>query len=204
MSFTFGGVQMKKSYQVSFTSKLFYIGLTFLSNYISVFVAGGIINMIKPTEGETPSVLLLICALAIYILIGLSIPLLATFFYFRSVVEDQYISGEDKFCWLKSCAKLVLPAETIRFLFCLISLGHMNQSGFFAFLPSLLFENTYLLWTNRSEPVRQWLEYIFADYVAYALCHIIYLVIYLALVMLIYKHFWKESQKDSEDLIVHK
>lgn len=195
---------MKKSYQVSFTSKLFYIGLTFLSNYISVFVAGGIINMIKPTEGETPSVLLLICALAIYILIGLSIPLLATFFYFRSVVEDQYISGEDKFCWLKSCAKLVLPAETIRFLFCLISLGHMNQSGVFAFLPSLLFENTYLLWTNRIEPVRQWLEYIFADYVAYALCHIIYLVIYLALVMLIYKHFWKESQKDSEDLIVHK
>ena len=195
---------MKQSYQVSIGNVFFYTGLMFLSNYISVFVETGIINVIKPTEGETPSVLLLICALAIYILIGLSIPLLATFFYFRSVVADQYIPSEDKFCWLKSCARLVLPAETIRFLFCLSSLGHLNQSGVFAFLPSFLFENTYLLWTNRSEPVRQWLEYIFADYVAYALCHIIYLVIYLALVMLIYKHFWKEAQKDSEDLIVHK
>ena len=159
--------------------------------------------MIKPTEGETPSVLLTICAFAIYILIGLSIPLLATFFYFRSVVADQYIPSEDKFCWIKSCARLVLPAETIRFLFCLSSLGHINQTGNFAFLPSLLFENTYLLWTNRHEPVRQWLEYIFADYVAYALCHIIYLVIYLTFVMLIYKYFWKEAKKDSEDLIIH-
>lgn len=193
---------MKKSYHVTFRSMLFYTGLMFLSNYISVFVATGIINMITPAEGETPSVLLLICALAIYILIGLSIPLLATFFYFRSVVADQYIPIEDKFCWLKSCARLVLPAETIRFLFCLSSLGHLNQSGKFAFLPSLLFENTYLLWTNRSEPVRHWLEYIFADFVAYALCHIIYLVIYFALVMLIYKHFWKEAQKDSEDLVI--
>ena len=193
---------MKKSNHVTMKSRLFYTGLTFLSNYISVFVVTGIINMIKPTEGETPSVLLLICALAIYILIGLSIPLLATFFYFRSVVADQYIPSEDKFCWLKSCARLILSAETIRFLFCLSSLGHLNQSGVFAFLPSFLFENTYLLWTNRSEPVRQWLEYIFADYVAYALCHIIYLVIYLALVMLIYKHFWKEAQKDSEDLVI--
>jgi len=193
---------MKKSYHVTFRSMLFYTGLMFLSNYISVFVVTGIINMIKPTEGETPSVLLTIFALAIYILIGLSVPLLATFFYFRSVVADQYIPSEDKFCWLKSCARLVLPAETIRFIFCLSSLGHLNQSGVFAFLPSFLFENTYLLWTNRSEPVRHWLEYIFADFVAYALCHIIYLVIYLALVMLIYKHFWKEAQKDSEDLVI--
>lgn len=195
---------MKQSYQVSIGNVFFYTGLMFLSNFVSMLVAVGIINMIKPTEGETPSVLLLICALAIYILIGLSVPLLATFFFFRSVVEDQYIPSEDKFCWLKSCARLVLPAETIRFLFCLSSLGHINQSGVFAFLPSLLFENTYLLWTNRSEPVRQWLEYIFADFIVYTLCYLLYIVIYLALVMLIYKHFWKEAQKESEDLIVHK
>ena len=87
--------------------------------------------------------------------------------------------------------------------FCLKSLGHLNQSGVFSLVPTFLFENMYLIWTNRSEPVRQWLEYIFADFVAYAACYIIYLVIYLALVMLIYKRFWAEAKKDSEDLIIH-
>ena len=193
---------MKKTYHVTFKSMLFYTVLTFLSNYISVFVVNGIINMIMPTDGETPSVLLLICALAIYILIGLSVPLLATFFYFRSVVADQYIPSEDEFCWAKSCARVILPAETIRFLVCLSSLGHINQSGNFAFLPTLLFENTYLLLTNRHEPVRQMLDYHFADFVAYAFCYLLYIVIYLALVMLIYKRFWAEAKKDSEDLIV--
>lgn len=193
---------MKKSYQVSIGNVFFYTGLMFLSNFVSMLVAVGIINMIKPTEGETPSVLLLICALAIYILIGLSVPLLATFFFFRSVVEDQYIPSEDKFCWLKSCARLVLPAETIRFLFCLSSLGHLNQSGVFSLVPSLLFENTYLLWTNRSEPVRQMLEYNFADFLAFAACYIIYIAVYLALVAILYKRFWKKSQKDREDLII--
>ena len=194
---------MKKSYHVTMKSRLFYTGLMFLSNCISLLVASVVLKeLLKPMEGEISATLLAICGFAIYTLIGLSIPLLATFFFFRSVVEDQYIPSEDKFCWIKSCARLILPAETIRFLFCLSSLGHVNQSGFFAFLPTLLFENTYLLLTNRHEPVRQMLEYNFADFIVYTLCYLLYIVIYLALVMLIYKHFWKEAQKDSEDLVI--
>ena len=194
---------MKQSYQVSIGNVFFYTGLMFLSNYIALCVDYAVSNILfVPLLGEINYTLLTICVFATCILIGLGVPLLATFLFFKSVVAKQYVPSEDKFFWLKSCARLILPAETIRFIFCLKSLGHLNQSGVFSLVPTFLFENTYLHWTNRSEPVRQWLEYILADFLAYAAWYIIYIAVYLALVAILYKRFWKKAQKDREDLII--
>ena len=182
---------------------LFYAFLMFLSNYIAFLMSGVVINiLIQPIADKMFPILLVICVFAVYILIGLSVPLIAVFFFFRSAVCEQYFPSDDKLLWIKSCIKLILPAEIIRFLVCLRTLGHINTSGFFAPLPTLLFENTYLVWSNRHEQVRQMLQYNFVDFVVYAVCYIIYLAIHLAIVMIIYRHFWLESQKDREDLII--
>ena len=193
---------MKKAHNVTFVSILQYTGIMFLSNYIASFISNVVIStLLKPIESKIPYVLLMICALAVYVLVGLLVPLFANFLFFRSVAAKQYVPSEDKFHWLKSFARLVLLSETIRFLVCWKSLGHLNQTGNFAFLPTLLFENTYLLWSNRHYEIRQWLEYNATDFLAYAVCYIIYLVIYLALVMLLYRHFWKKAaMNDSEAL----
>jgi len=194
---------MKQSYQVSIGNVFFYTGLMFLSNYIALCVDYAVSNILfVPLLGEVNYTLLTICVFATCILIGLGVPLLATFLFFKSVVVKQYVPSKDRFFWLKSCVRLILPAETIRFIFCLKSLGHLNQSGVFSLVPTFLFENTYLHWTNRHYEVREWLEYTANDFLAYAACYIVYIAVYLALVAILYKHFWKKAQKECEDPII--
>lgn len=195
---------MKMLYNVRIKSVLLYALLIFLSNYIAFLASGLVINILfQPISGKVSTVLLAICVFAIYISIGFSVPLISVFFFFRSAVWGQYLPSEDKFYWAKSGIKLVLPAEIIRFFVCLGTLGHMNTSGFFAFLPTLLFENTYLLWSSRDDQVRQMLQYNFVDFIVYAVCYILYVVIHMALVMVIYKHFGTDARKDKEDHIVY-
>ncbi len=196
---------MKKFYNVSLVSRLLYVGVLFLSNYLAYFAACWMVGFFQPIADDLPYALLIVVALTIYILVGFALPLLAIFFFFKYTVEKQHMPSEDKYCWVKSCAKFILPAEITRFLVCQLTLGQINTTGSFAFLPSLLFESTYLRWADRSEQVRQnFLQYNFADFTVYALCFFIYVAIHLALVMMIYRRFWLKAQKDRDDLIVHR
>lgn len=193
-----------KKYKVKITSMLLYAIALFLSNYAAYFVASMLVGLIQPISDKIPYALLIIFAFAIYIIIGFSVPSLTIFVLFKRVVEKQYTPSEDSFFWIKSFANLVLPAEFIRFLACQFTLGQINTTGAFAFLPSLLFESTYLRFTGRSEQIRQnFLEYNFADFAIYALCFLVYLAIHLAIVVFIYKHFWFRAKRDRDDLIVY-
>lgn len=195
---------MKKTYNVNFASMLLYAFVLFLSSYLAYFVAGTVVGLFQPIADKIPFALLAIFVFAIYIFVGFCVPFLAIFFLFKSTVGKQYVPNEDKRFWLKSCLRFTLPGEIVRFLVCQVTLGHIKSTGFFAYLPTLLFENTYLRWTGRGEQVRQkLLEYNFADFIVYALCFFLYLAIHLTLVMMIYRRFWLEAEKNRDDLIIH-
>lgn len=195
---------MKKSYNVRVTSMLLYAVTLFLSNYLAYFMAVMTVSLFLPLVEVIPAMLLSIFVFAIYILIGFAIPFVAIYVFFKFTVEKQYAPSEDKYCWVKCCVRLILPAEIVRFLACQITLGQINEAGAFAFLPSLLFESVYLLLTGRSEQVRQnFLQYNFSDFAVYALCYLMYVAIHLALIMIIYRHFWLKAQRDREDLIIN-
>ena len=195
---------MKKLHNVKIVSMFLYAIVLFLSNYLAFYVASAIVGLFQPLADKIPYALLVTVVFAIYILIGFAVPFVAIFFFFKSMVGKQYLPSEDKRCWVKSCLRVILPAEIIRFLACQVTLGQIKTSGIFAYLPTLLFENTYLLWTGRSEAVRQkLLQYNFADFIVYALCFLLYLTIHLVFVMKIYRRFWLEAEKNRDDLIIH-
>ena len=195
---------MKKTTNVKIIDILLYATLIFVSNFVASRFSGIVINILfKPLVGSMPYILLVICVYIVYILIGFAIPLGFVFFFFRSVVRKQYSPSEDKLDWVKSCGMLILPAEILRFIVCLGSLGHINQTGDFSFLPGLLFESTYLIWSGRHEPVRQLLQYNIADFFAYAICYFIYAIIHLLLVLYVYRYFLLVGKRDCEDLVVY-
>ena len=195
---------MKKSHNVKIVSMFLYAIVLFLSNYLAFYVASAIVGLFQPIADKIPYALLVTVVFAIYVLIGFVVPFIAIFFFFKSTVGKQYLPSEDKRCWVKSCLRVILPAEIIRFLACQVTLGQIKTSGIFAYLPTLLFENTYLLWTGRGEIVRQkLLQYNFADFIVYALCFLLYLTIHLVFVMKIYRRFWLEAEKNRDDLIIH-
>ena len=194
---------MKTRYNVGINNVLIYTILIFVSSYLACWVSIAFAYLLRPLSGKVPLPLLAIFVFSVDILLGFAIPLIAIFFYFKSTVGKQYIPSEDKFSFIKSCTRLVLPAEIVRYIACQITLGQINTTGSFAFLPTVLFENTYMIWFDRNEWVRQRsFEYNFADFMSYALCYMIYVAIHLLLVLIIYRYFWLKAKKDREDLII--
>lgn len=195
---------MKKSHNIRIKSGLLYIILIFLSNCIAYRASIIIAGIFQQAVGKVPMILIVVVIFAIYLLIGFGVPLIAIFCFLKSTVNEHYITGSDKYLWLKSCLRLILPAEVIRFLACQFTVGQISSTGAFAFLPTLLFENTYLRWTGRTEQIRQkLLQYNFLDFSVYALCFFIYVAIHLTFVMMLYRYFWIKAQKDRDDLIVY-
>ena len=73
----------------------------------------------------------------------------------------------------------------------------------FAAIPTYLFELTYLKWADRAYAVRQMGQFIFADYAAYAVCYLVYILIHLLGIFFICKTIWKHTKAEYDDLIRH-
>ena len=200
-----GGDRTMKSKRVEIRAMLIYAFVTFIANCVASVVAGWAVKaLVQPLMGKVPDALAIVLVIAVCALFTLLVPLIGVYFCFRSMTPGQYYPTEDRFRWLKSCAWLVLPVEIIRFFICLVTLGHINRTGMLALLPTFLFENTYLVWSNRTDAVRNLLAYSIADFAVYFVCYAIYAAAYLCLVALVYRHFWLVGKQEREDLIVHK
>ena len=195
---------MKESLKLEARAIVSYAVVSFASNYLAALACMlSLLIFMVPLFGKVPLALFYALEILVYLIVGLVLPLIIIWLFFRLVVPRQYDSREDPIDWIRYCARLILPGEMVRFLVCIASLGHINRTGMLAMLPSLIFENTYLLWSERSDAVRNLLEYKVADFAAFALCYLIYAVIHLGLVVLIYRFFWQRGKREREDRIVH-
>ena len=101
--------------------------------------------------------------------------------------------------------KCVLPGEIIRFLISFVCLGHQSQiGGRFSILACFLYENTYLLATKRSIPVRHDLEFIPSDFFVFALWYLMYVAVYGVFIGFLYRLLWqRERANKGDDRILH-
>ncbi|MBQ8441278.1 MAG: hypothetical protein IJX19_11490 [Clostridia bacterium] len=194
----------KKNTFITASQMIAYGVLLFVSNVIATNLAT-ILNRIclTPLMGKVPFAVLGTVLIIGYILINLGLPYLAFSIYFRTAVPAQYTPGGSRFDWLKKCLLLVAPAEILRYLLCIGTLGIMVKSGYYAMLPTCIFEWTYVRWSGRKIEIRQLGQFIAADYLAYTASYLIYSIVNLFFLALIYRHFWLKGKKDREDLVVY-
>ena len=138
------------------------------------------------------------------IIICIGIPLLILYYYyFRKRVAYQYQPSENKQQWLKSALKLILPSELLRFILCLSKLGLLDSFGMFAFPPSFLYEQTYLIWFDRTNDVRHFGNAIFGDYIGFIVCYMLYAIIYVGALFGLYHFFWKKECAAHNEMLRH-
>ena len=187
--------------RISLTDMILYAGLLLLSNPIILsFTTFLIEKLLMPFYNAVPYVVLAIISLILYIAMFLLVPIAIMYLFFHVRLPYQY---QKKQPWKNSFLKLILPAEILRYFLCLESVGHIRQGGVFAILPSLIFENSYLIWTGRHNIVRNDLDYIFMDYFAYTVCYVIYALIYGALLAWVYHRCWEAEAEEQDVYIIH-
>ena len=144
----------------------------------------------------------------IYVVLAL-VPHIFFFVIAPGAAHKQYKRSEDNYLWLKTGLFYTLPAEFIRLCLCstTIAIGSDLPLKFgmsFAPLNHMIFTNTYGNWSGRYYEVATMdlkdINYIIGDYVAYILCHIIYLIPYMIVTMLIYRLMWRATERELEKM----
>ena len=97
----------------------------------------------------------------------------------------------------------MLPVEILRFLLCLSKLGLLNSFGMMSFVPSFLYEQTYLIWSERTNDVRHFGNTEFVDYLAFVPCYLIYAIFYLGILFWLYHYYWKKESTAYNEMLRH-
>lgn len=118
-------------------------------------------------------------------------------FLTKKFMSAHFNPVDDENDYIPHIIRLILPGEVFRWIVAMFPLGSVNSTGYLASLPSMLFENTYLKWSGRHKYVRQYLEFIPADYWAYSLCYLIYIAIYIVGLIAIYRYL--SSREEPEE-----
>lgn len=120
--------------------------------------------------------------------------------YLSKVVPAQYREG-GKWTWVSSFWKLILPGEAVRFLISIVNLGAFSMGNFFSPSSWLLTEKWYLYPQLRSVDAHAVSEVMTAAAILYVLFHLLYLLIlYLPVLLIAYRIYWKWGQKEYEHL----
>ena len=175
-----------------------YGAITCVANLIATFLVILILKPILPRINNNATIFIILLVIGV---LAVSLGIIALFFKRR--VPQHYQISDNKYCWLKQGLLLVLPGELFRFLLSLFTLGNSNSTGLLSILPTFLFENTYMIWSGRHEAIRQKLNFVFLDFIAYIGVYLPYIVVYLIAVLAIYRAFWNVGKREREEMIVH-
>ena len=178
-----------------------YTLVSFVSNFIAAYLAqvwiDGIHQLmqgfITEVSVEYRNVLYLLFYLAGFIIPFLSLKKLLEK-RMHTVAEDGRRQG-----WIKNALLIMLPGETIRFALCFSVLGNFEKGGFFAVIPTVLFDTYWLDWTNRYAAVRAMGQFGFLDLLGYFICYLVYLLPLLFALALCFKNLFYLEKAEYED-----
>lgn len=191
---------MKKT-KLTISDIVAYAAVTCIGNLIATFVAEMIHKYLITPIGEH-NFLTYVLYFLTYSFLTMGIAWCLIYLLFKQKEEEHYVPSDDKHLWMKKCLLMIAPGEIIRFLICLRVLGITNVlGGKMAIAPTIWFGNSYLIWADRVNAVRQEGIFIIWDYLAYSLCYLIYLAIYLYVIFEIYLKIWKKGKQEHDYLI---
>lgn len=181
------------------THPLGYLVVLFLSNVVATYASMLLSKTFYTIELK---VLRTVLFLLVFVIIMFLVTDGTVFFMFKKIVPKHYKQNDDNKLWLKNALFIILPAEIVRFIVCMFDLGFIDGTGKFSILVTLMFEQTYLIWFDRMNAVRQDVNFIFWDYIGFAVCYMFYLVFHILIVLLIYRYFWNRTKNEYSDLVI--
>jgi hypothetical protein len=189
-----------KKTKIQVKEMIIYGIVTCLSNLLATFAVSMILKMlVTPMEMGV----LKIALTYIILFIGcFGISLAVLFVYLKNRVPAHYQPSDEKWLWLKNGIRLILPGEIVRCILGVCTLGSVNNTGLLSLVPTFVFEQTYMIQSGRHEAIRQELNFIFVDYLAYIGIYLIYLAVFLVAVLAIYRYLWNVGKRERDELIV--
>ena len=192
--------------KISFFERIRYTLILLIAcavSFLVMAILGAV--LVAVFEGEKPP-LFRILANSLYI-VSSAATYIILYKTLKNQVSEQFVLSDDKWMWLKSGCSYIALGEGIRFLINMLPIDMVFiissiKFGQLLALPSyLLFNLTYLASSGRSQAIFRESSYIPMDFIAFALCYIVYLAVHMAIVLLIYRHFWRKAAAEHEAML---
>lgn len=187
---------------VTFPDAILYGLLMFAANFVSSYTAilsfnllGKLIGINAPVSDLSQAVPILVLDAAA----AFTVVLLADFLFFRANMEKWTKPSFSTESLRINFAVLVLPAELLRFLLCMVStkpgslFGYRFFDGFFTFLPSFLHDQLYLTPHNRLESIRT-NGFSSGDTLTFFLYYLGYFLVTCAALYFLFRHLWRKQE----------
>jgi len=188
---------------VTFPDAILYGLLMFAANFVSSYTAILSFNLLGKLLGITAPVSDLSQAIPILVLdmgVAFAVVLLADFLFFRTNMEKWTKPSFSPESLRINFAVLVLPAEFLRFLLCMVStkpgslFGYRFFDGFFTFLPSFLHDQLYLTPHNRLESIRT-NGFSSGDTLTFFLYYLGYFLVTCTALYFLFRHLWEKQER---------
>ena len=188
---------------ISVLDAVLYVFLMFGANLISYYVAILSFNIIGKSIGLDGPVYDVAKAVPIIVLdmgVAFTVILLADFLFFRGKMEKWTKASFSSEALRVNFAVLVLPAEVLRFLLCMLFsnpgaiFGYRFCDGIFTFIPSFLHDQFYLTPHNRLESIRE-SGFSFGDNLTFFLYYLGYFIFTCVALYFLFQYLWNKQER---------
>lgn len=180
-----------------------YALLMFGANFVSYYVGILSVNIIGKLVGLDGPVYDVAKAVPIIVLdmgVAFAVVLLADFLFFRGKMEKWTKVSFSSDALRVNFGVLVLPAEVLRFLLCMLFsgpgaiFGYRFFDGIFTFIPSFLHDQFYLTPHNRLESIRE-SGFSFGDNLTFFLYYLGYFLFTCVVLYFLFQYLWKQQER---------
>jgi len=187
---------------VTVSDAILYGLLMFAANFVSTYAAILSFNLLGKLVGLNSPVSDLAQAVPIIVLdmgAAFAVVLLTDFLFFRSKMEKWTKPSFSPESLHINFAVLVLPAELLRFLLCMVSakpgslFGYRFFDGFFTFIPSFLHDQFYLTPNSRLESIRE-SGFSFTDTLTFFLYYLGYFLVTCTALYFLFQYLWNKQE----------
>lgn len=205
--FTRKEISMNKNSPVNRTvtalDAVLYALLMFGANFVSYYVGILSVNIIGKLVGLDGPVYDVAKAVPIIVLdmgVAFAVVLLADFLFFRGKMEKWTKVSFSSDALRVNFGVLVLPAEVLRFLLCMLFsgpgaiFGYRFFDGIFTFIPSFLHDQFYLTPHNRLESIRE-SGFSFGDNLTFFLYYLGYFLFTCVVLYFLFQYLWKQQER---------
>ena len=132
--------------------------------------------------------------------ISFGVSLITIWTLLQKLIPTFYFTTEDNKTYKYIAMAVILPGELVRYIVCLSSMGSLLGSGRFSVISSNWFNQLWWALASKSEFLLSQGKSSLIGGLIFTLCYIAYLLLYLFIVLKMFRYLWKVSQWEAEDL----
>ena len=177
-----------------------YLVITFIAGIGGRIALTLVQSLLKNVIDVKSSTIMAVIAFAILILAATFGTAMVVGIASRGHIADQYIESDDKYIWLKSCMRYILPGEIAKFVVNVITIKITHFGSIFNVISYLLYEQAFYVKSPRFKEIFMEGHIQMIDVAAYMGAQLLSLIPVIPAIIFTYWLIWQKREREYQEI----